>query len=354
MSTEQREPPVVAEAPEGAAHDAAQPKGGRPAGSPSAELAVVPPPPPSLATKRRSVRAKIVGLATVLVALVVPALLTYATESVAASGVTGFLALFVATLSVLVAALGFALSRERPRALGIVVLASLLGALALGIGGIGARLAVRAASLDAADDPTALAAWRVSVATGDARIGAWLALTGLVGAALGAWGVYRVVGARKRALVEAKHLAAGSAPSAQVTRGQVAAAWATFAGVVSAGVGGLVADVSVLAEPYEPITHPNEARLRDVATLARMGESDALCVALEEVLAPDFAPEALLDQTLSGRREIAHRCVTRAIDALPSGLPCMLEASKLSQSRTVQLVGAEDRIVSACKRSLVP
>ena len=104
----------------------------------------------------------------------------------------------------------------------------------------------------------------------------------------------------------------------------------------------------------QPVAHPNEAKLRDVATLARLGESDALCAALEEVLVPDFAPEVLLDRILSARHEIAHRCVTRAIDALPSGLPCMLEASKLSQSRTAKLVGAEDRIVSACKRSLVP
>lgn len=354
MSSSEHEPPKVAELPKAGevAGVGSSPQDGE--GGAGSELAPVPPPPPSLATKKRSLRAKIVGLAIVLVALGVPAVLAYGTESVAASGVTGFLALFTATLSVLVAGLGFFLSRERPRALGVVVLASLLGALALGIGGVGARLAIRTAGLDAADDPTALAAWRVAVATGDARLGAWLALSGLVGVALGAWGVYRVVAARKRALVEAKHLAAGSQPSDQVTRGQVVAAWSTLAGVVIAGVGGLVADVSVLAVPHALTAHPNEARLRDVAALARMGESDALCTALEEVLAPDFAPEALLDQTLSDRREIAHRCVTRAIDGLPPGLNCMLEASKLSQSRIVQLVGAEDRVVSACKRSLVP
>jgi hypothetical protein len=353
MSASEHEPPV-AEIPEVGQVAGASSSAEEPARAAGSELAALPPPPPSLATKKRSLRAKIVGLAIVLVALGVPALLAYGTEPVAASGVTGFLALFTATLSVLVAGLGFFLARGRPRALGLVVLASLLGALALGIGGLGARLAIRAAGLDAADDPTALAAWRVSVATGDARLGAWLALSGIVGVALGAWGVYRVVGARKRALVEAAHLAAGSQPSVHVTRGEVVAAWSTLAGVVVAGVGALVADVSVLAVPYELVAHPNEARLRDVAGLARMGESDALCTALEEVLAPDFAPEALLDQTLSDRREIGHRCVTRAIDRLPPGLSCMLEASKLSQSRTVQLVGAEDRVVSACKRSLVP
>lgn len=354
MSNKPHEPSSVAEAPARGVDPGANERVDVPGAAAGDELAHVAPPPPSLATKKRSLRAKIVGVATVVLALGVPALLSYGTQTVAASGVTGFLALFTATLSVLVAGLGFVLGRERPRALGVVVLASLLGALALGIGGLGARLAIRAAGLDAAEDPAALAAWRVSVATGDARLGAWLALSGFVGVALGAWGVYRVIGARRRALEEAKHLAAGSEPSAQVTRGQVVGAWASFAGVVVAGVGALAADASVLAAPYEPVAHPNEAKLRDVATLARMGESDALCAALEEVLAPDFAPEVLLDRILSARHEIAHRCVTRAIDALPSGLPCMLEASKLSQSRTAKLVGAEDRIVSACKRSLVP
>jgi hypothetical protein len=353
MSSNEHEPPVAEVPPAGEVAGASSITEDH-AGSASSELAQVPPPPPSLANDKRSLRAKIVGLAIVLVALGVPSSLALGTGSVAASGVTGFLALFAATLSVLVAGLGFFLARERPRALGVVVLASLLGALALGIGGLGARLAIRTAGLDAIEDATALAAWRVSVATGDARLGAWLALTGLVGVALGAWGVYRVVAARKRALVEANHLAAGSVASNRVTRGQVVAAWATLAGVVAAGVGALVADVSVLAAPYEPVGHPNEARLRDVATLARMGESDALCAALEEVLAPDFAPEDLLDRTLSDRREIAHRCVTRAIDGLSPGLHCMLEASKLTQSRTVQLVGGEERVVSACKRSLVP
>ena len=76
------------------------------------------------------------------------------------------------------------------------------------------------------------------------------------------------------------------------------------------------------------------------------------CNALERALAPDFVPSEVLERELPSYREIAHRCLTLRIDALPKGIACVTQAGKLLGSPLVAAVNAEDRVKHACDGAL--
>ncbi len=96
--------------------------------------------------------------------------------------------------------------------------------------------------------------------------------------------------------------------------------------------------------------HPREIWMREAVSAAERGDLATACDRLEAILAGDVVPTYVLDEHLRGRVELAHRCVTHRIDALPKGAECAAAAKKLAETETVALAGAKKRVTDACDR----
>lgn len=298
--------------------------------------------PPSPA--RRFGLSHFVAVALVVCALALPIWAVLKSAAVLNAGVTGFVALFAAALSVLVGALRLFLQRRKPTALGLAALTPLVAATGMTFAAAGGHLArARAAEIAASDHAleSGLREFLVAEAQAGGRTSALLGLANVVGFALGFVLLLLVVRARREA---APVVGAGTAATAT---GPVFAF--LFGGAVLL-LGGLVAAVWAAVLEVKETPHPREIWMREAVTALERNDLATACDRLEAILAGDVVPTYVLDEHLPGRVEMAHRCVTHRIDALPKGAACGAAAKKLAESETVGLAGAKGRVGDACDR----
>ncbi len=282
------------------------------------------------------------AVALVVISLVLPIYLVVESESVRAAGAGGFVAVFFAVLAALLALVRVVTMKKHPRALGIAALASTLGAAALLFAALGARLARASAESMAASDVAHEAGMReylVAQADAGARTAALLGLAGIPGFLGGLFLVVHVLGARRLGESDPKTKGDGLKTSR---------VWLALVGSIALFVGAAVLDVIAIAHPVREAVHPHAAKLDAIAEAKKRGDMTAACDGLEVALAPDYAPEKLFEEHLPGRLELAHRCVTHRIDALPKS-ECSVAAKTLSQTETVRLAKAEERVAAACE-----
>lgn len=282
------------------------------------------------------------AVALVGLALVLPIYLVIESEPVRAAGPGGFVALFFAVLALLLALVRVLTMRKHPRALGLAALAAGFGAAALLFAALGAELARSSAeaiaSSDVAHEP-GMREYLIAEADGGARTAALLGLAGIPGFAGGLLLLAYVLGARRLGETDPKTKGDGLKASR---------VWMALAGTVALFLVGAVTDVMAIAHPVREARHPHTAKLDAIAESRKNGDMTAACDGLEVALAPDYAPEKLFEEHLPGRLELAHRCVTHRIDALPKA-DCATAAKALAQTETVKLAKAEERVAAACE-----
>lgn len=257
-----------------------------------------------------------------------------------ASGLPGWLGVGLGSLSLSLGLVALVVRRKSPRKLGWPAAAALVGALACASSGLAAVAARAPASTPEQDADPALRAWSVGEAQARARAGATFGAAGMAGAFLGLLGVWLGVRARQRAR--------SAAPPANLGVESVPLGFAALAGLGVLVVGGGGVDAWALGAEVKRIDHPHVAKLRVIRDAVHDGKLDGACEALETSLAPGYVPPDVLERELPGYREIAVRCVTLRIDALPKGLACATEAGKLGATETVRAASAEDRVKHAC------
>jgi hypothetical protein len=292
--------------------------------------------------------ARVIGVVVGVIGLAVPTYLAVTFDSVRSAGVAGYFALFFGVVGFIAGVLALALHRKDPRGLLLPVVSSASGALALVVAGLGAW-AMRSVDPAALPDvDAAMQAYVAGEAQGAARTVALLGLAGLPAFAIGFLSLAWVLGSRRLVQDEAKKK--GETPPS------IPAVWAAVTGVSVLFLPGLGLSVVGAFSSVDRVAHPHEARLVETAAAANRGELKVACAGLEEALAPDFVPTSMLDEHLpkADREELAHRCVTHHIDALPAGAACAQPSGALAATRTVALVGAAERVKNACLRTVTP
>ncbi len=259
---------------------------------------------------------------------------------VRAAGLPAYAGVFFGAASLSLSLVSLVLLRRARRIVAPSAIAALLGALACASSGLAAHAArTPKATPDELVDPV-LRAWSLGEAEARARAGAEVGLAGVPGALLGLVGVWLALDDRRRA----RALASTASPPAE----SVPLAVASFVGVTLATLGGVGLDVRALTESVTRIEHPHVAKLHAVLDAYRAADMPAACERLEAALAPDFVPADVLERELPDYREIAVRCVTLRIDALPKGLACVPEAGRLAATGIVRAASATDRVKRAC------
>ena len=285
-----------------------------------------------------------VAVGLVACALALPIWIVVRSPAVLNAGVTGFVALFAAALSVLVGCLRLFLQSRKPTALGLAALTTLLAATGMIFAAAGGHLARAGAAEIAASDHAlepGLREFLVAEAQAGGRVSALLGLSNLVGFALGFVLLLLVVRARREG---APVVGAGTPATATGT------VFAFLFGGTVLVLGGLVGAVWAAALEVKEAPHPREIWMREAISAADRGDLATACDRLESILAGDVVPTYVLDAHLPGRVELAHRCVTHRIDGLPKGAACEAAAKKLAATETVALAGAKSRVGDACDR----
>lgn len=300
-----------------------------------------PPPPPF-----RPKLIHFVAIALVLVALALPLYLLATSFGFRRAGLSGFVAIFFACLSIVVGAARLVTSRKRPLAAGLAILASCLGAAGLVVAGAGGHLARATAreieGSDHAIEP-ALRAYQIAEAEAGGRASALLGLTNLFGFAFGFVLLLLVVRARREALP----LVASAAPANAPRTGPV---FAWLFGCALVFVSGLVVSIWAAVLEVRDAPHPRAALLKEAAEAAGSGSLDTACSKLDKALDGGDLPEEVLSESLPDAPRLADRCVTAAIEALPRGDGCQSAAEALGKKPFVELVDAKGRVKAACKR----
>ncbi len=232
--------------------------------------------------------------------------------------------------------------RKSPRKIGLPAIAAVVGAAACALSGLMALQSRTPTPIP--DEAPAVLAFRVGEAQAHAHLGALFGLSGIPGALIGGLGVWLGVRARRRQRA--------AAPPANLGVESIPLAWAALSGVGLAAMAGVGVDVFALGSEVVRVEHPHARDLRAIADAVRRSDIPTACDALEIALAPDYVPAEVLDRELPAYREIAHRCLTLRIDALPKGIACATQAGKLLASPIVHIVNAEDRIKHACDSAL--
>ena len=228
--------------------------------------------------------------------------------------------------------------RKLPRKLGVPAIAAIIGAVACASSGL---LALRARTPERLlDEPPALGAWRTGEAQARAHLGALFGLAGIPGAFVGGLGVWLGVRARKKGRA--------AAPPANLGVESVPLAWTALSGVAIASIAGIGVDAYAITAQVARVEHPHARELHAIGEAMQRSDVPTACNSLEIALAPDFVPSEVLERELPSYREIAHRCLTLRIDALPKGIACAIQAGKLLGSPLVAAVNAEDRVNHAC------
>jgi hypothetical protein len=125
--------------------------------------------------------------------------------------------------------------------------------------------------------------------------------------------------------------------------------WVAIAACSGALVIGFVLDVWAALRKVEDAPNPREARLVAVRDAVDAGRWRAGCEELEVVLERDYVPRRMLEEKLPDHVELAHRCISHAIDDLPGGKSCDAAADALLESDIVRVANAKERVRSACK-----
>lgn len=261
-----------------------------------------------------------------------------------AGGLPGVVGVAGASVGLVTSLVALVLRRKAPRKLAWPAVALLVGVVGAASSGLLAFSARSPALSDEEVADPALVAWARGEAQAKARIGAELGLATTPAIALGLVGLWLAVGARRRGKEAAPphNVAVESVPLAVTAL--------VGAGLVSAGA--LAIPAAAVAADVVRTDHPRLPALRAIATDARSGALEKACGGLERALAPSFVPPALLEREIPDYREIAARCVTLRIDALPKGLPCGAQAGKLAASPLVKAAEADDRVKHACAGAL--
>jgi hypothetical protein len=258
------------------------------------------------------------------------------------SGPASYVGLALGACSLALAIGALFVRRKSPRKIGLPAIAAVVGAAACALTGLIALQGRTPSTI--ADEAPAVHAFRVGEAQAHAHVGALFGLAGIPGALVGGLGIWLGVRARQRQRA--------AAPPANLGVESIPLGWAALSGVGLAAVAGVGVDVVALASEVVRVEHPHVHELRAIADAVKRSDIPTACDALETALAPDYVPPEVLDQELPDYREIAHRCLTLRIDALPKGIACATQAGKLLASPIVHVVNAEDRIKHACDSAL--
>jgi len=278
----------------------------------------------------------------VIAALALPTYLAIENATVRNAGVGGFIGIFFGVLALLVALVRLAFAKKSPRALGLATLGAGLGGSALLLAGLAAEMTRSSAealvNADIAREP-GMREYLLAEASSGARTASLLGLLGIPGFLVGMLLLASVLGARRVAASDPKLALDKPAPSSR--------AWIAIVGAVALFAGGMVADIRAIAEPVTEAPHPHAAKLDAIVEAQKKNDMATACDGLEAALVPDYAPTALMEDKLPGRLELAHRCVTFRIDALPKD-GCEAAAKALEGAQIVKFAKAEERVHAAC------
>lgn len=282
--------------------------------------------------------------AVVLAALALPTLLTFKTATFRDAGVGAFVSLFFGILSLFGANARFLLIRSKPRALALSALAAGLGATAILVAAIAAHSMHGESELVRGSDVVYEPGMREYLAGAAQSRGRTIALFGLVGIPgflIGTLNLALVLGARRIAETEARRKLQPFEPTRPV--------WFAISAASAVFLIGFVLDVWAVFRPVDDRPNPRAEKLQAILDAADGGRWHEACEQLDVVLARGYVPEPLLDEKLPARVELAHRCIGRSIDDLPSGKACETAADKLLMTDTVRVARAKDRVRKACK-----
>ncbi|MFO0554913.1 MAG: hypothetical protein U0271_41435 [Polyangiaceae bacterium] len=289
-------------------------------------------------------REQAIGAAILVVAAAIPIWIILSSPSARVAWVGTFFGMFGGLTSLALASIHFLRHQKDKRSFAFSAGSAGIAAVCLLIASISASSwRSEAASIEKSDaifDP-GMKEYTIGEAQHAGRIAGLYGLVALPGFLMGALGLAMVLGERRIAETQARLKRTTSEPATPV--------WLVLAGASILFVPAFFVDFWAIVRGVDRKDHPRLAKVKLVADAFKEGDMKAACDNLEPILVRDYIPANMLEEQLPGRVELAHRCITRMIDALPTGDACGPASKKLLDTEIVKLAHGQDRVQQACK-----